>query len=165
MLHVAPAEEMNTCVRMNGVDTLLQGGPEQGCLQTTLFVSPMFWQHPRGKFVFAPLHFSSRLPLLAKSSLPLKPSSTISPWGIHLEQPKDFANLTCLVLRGALKNSEPLHLQQQAQCRACKDPPTTQGCVQLSMLAWHSNLLASCLVALPMTQSMHGPCSRPRLSS
>ena len=71
MLHVAPAEEMNTCVGMDGVATLLRGVPllglEQGCLQTALFVSPMFWQHPRGKFVFAPLHFSSRLPLLAKS--------------------------------------------------------------------------------------------------
>ena len=66
MLHVAPAHEMNTCVGMDGVDTLFQGvallGPQQGYLQTALFVSPMFWQHPRGKFVFSPA------PLLLKVS-------------------------------------------------------------------------------------------------
>ena len=74
--------QMKNLVGMAGVATLLQGfallGPEQGCLQTTLFVSRMFRQHPRGEFFIAPLHFSSRLRLPAKSSLPFNPSSKIS---------------------------------------------------------------------------------------
>ena len=92
---------------MDGVDTLLQGvallGPEQGCLQAALFASPMFWQHPRDEF-FCPTPLLLKVAPAAKEILATQPVQQNLAWCIHLQQPKDFANLTCLVLRGGIKD-------------------------------------------------------------